>query len=694
MFHSETIQADGNLKYTLGPFGFKPRLTTFDQQGFPEAISSFTGNHIFDSFLSEFSTAGRDYVGALRVNFNPITDQYEYNYTPEPQGGYFGFDMAQVSENQVIGVNYGLIPQDFTKFILNNSRISPYVRFNHSQNLSFNGIDSNSFVQQQRAANYFVPDLSNQMDNTGEDRVFDLPENSEPPAPAAVAFVKCELDENFYMPPKRATNNRGQLIEGSNGLYRVDVHGGSTTRLDKLTPPQKKFVCASGVDETGDTYTSGVWIDVPRPPTSIFSPNSTTSGRASDYFFARDINGLIRTSLQDLDTNNVYALITLPGRISATKESRFRDSIVQEVNAAMLKHLLTMDVVRIPEFNEPARADGAPTVVFNGDVSLQVAYNIALEKTINYSLHNRLSFASPSPVYPDLVVIPLMSRERCYGPWSSGAPINSGGKIEFIKDENLAPWNYAGYQLMNDAGILKASGTGPVLTQSERGGFVTPNIPFGVFIGKFLQNAGPLVTNISIDISEQGVKSTVKMDLYTVSFGKLQKQKEDAISSIGRERQKLTDERNALIRKGMAKNQTNVNYQLLYNRIKDISSSDGNLSLNSSLINGPSITHVVAGVDTDSNFTGGTFGSFGNNENNPPAMTNTRVDQSASMQSIDQLNDTANLMPNSIAAYSKFYNTGANTVSDRQIAFSREPHNNMPWTPQYNTYNQNLYNNE
>lgn len=684
MFYSEIIKSDDNFKYSEGPFGFKPRLTAFDTSPngqFYDMRSQFdVKNHFFEIFLDENNTIGQDFVGALKVNFNPITDQYEYNYTPEPQGGYFGFDMAQVSGNQVIGVNYGLIPQDFTKFILNNSRISPYVRFNHSQNLSFNGIDSSSFVQQQKLGNYFIPDLSNQMDNTGDNKVFDLPENSEPPDPHAVAFVKCELDENFYMPPKRERDSDGKLKQGHNGLYDVKTHAVTATKLDKRNPPQKKFVCMSSVDSAGNTVSSGVWIDVPQPSGNIFFPEpsgdkKTESVIAKDHFFIRDSVGVIKTSLQDLDTNHVYALITLPGRISATKESRFRDSIVQEVNAVMLKHLLTMDVVRIPEFNAPTTITGFPTVVISGDVSLQVAYNIALEKTINYSLHNRLSFASPSPVYPDLVVIPLMSRERCYGPWNSKSIIDSGGKTEFIKDENLAPWNYAGYQLMNDAGVLKASGTGPVLTQSERGGFVTPNIPAGVFIGKFLENAGPLVTNISIDISEQGIKSTVKMDLYTVSFGKLQKQKEDAISSIGRERQKLTDERNALIRKGMAKNQTNVNYQLLYNNIKNISKSQGSLTLNSNII-GPSMTHLVAGVDINSDFADG----------------DSMFEQSTSIQSVDQINDTANLMPNSVAAYSKYYNAASNALSDKQIAFSREPHNNMPWTPQYNTHNQNLYN--
>ena len=49
------------------------------------------------------------------------------------------------------------------------------------------------------------------------------------------------------------------------------------------------------------------------------------------------------------------------------------------------------------------------------------------------------------------------------------------------------------------------------------------------------------------------------MDLYTSSFGKLQKQKEGNIAQMTRERQKLTDQRNNAIRRGMGKALSNKN---------------------------------------------------------------------------------------------------------------------------------------
>lgn len=59
-----------------------------------------------------------------------------------------------------------------------------------------------------------------------------------------------------------------------------------------------------------------------------------------------------------------------------------------------------------------------------------------------------VSESSPSPVYPDMVAIPLMSMERCYGPWLSTSVVDQGadprvrysdigGKIEFVKKKHL-----------------------------------------------------------------------------------------------------------------------------------------------------------------------------------------------------------------------------------------------------------------
>ena len=239
---------------------------------------------------------------------------------------------------------------------------------------------------------------------------------------------------------------------------------------------------------------------------------------------------------------------------------------------------MTQDVVRHPDFIIPPPKVNKPEDVDCNSLSLaDITYETVTraqkeQQKILRGLslaQNKINYTSPSPIYPDIVALPLMSWERCYGPWQSANVLNVeadprirysdiGGKVEFVKDENLAPWNFAGYQLLNEAGALKAQLSNSLLLFSERGGFVYADYPSGIGLAKHLQDEGPLVTSIGVDVGTNGLKTTVKMDLYTSRFGKLQKQKEMAISQVSRERQKIIDQNNAAIRRGLGKGQANM----------------------------------------------------------------------------------------------------------------------------------------
>ena len=82
-------------------------------------------------------------------------------------------------------------------------------------------------------------------------------------------------------------------------------------------------------------------------------------------------------------------------------------------------------------------------------------------------------------------------------------------------------------QLLNEAGKIQANFSNSLLLFSERGGFVIPDAPTGIAIATALKVdaiwQGPLITSLSVDVGQGGVKTTVKMDLYTAQFGKLQK---------------------------------------------------------------------------------------------------------------------------------------------------------------------------
>lgn len=554
--------------YEFGPFGFKPRAINtvpgyeysqpflahvlLEQQLIP---SQNYGGKMAASFLKEKTYPySKTLNGALDIHFNPINEQYEYNYIPEPQGGYIEFDLlANISQNRSLAINQGLAPIDLTYFVKNN-RLGAYVRFDNSQDLGFEGINSEDFTQQTMEGSYLVSDISSTLDNLSSAE-FSLPNIGVPSTTRkpSIAFVKCEVDEKLYMPPKSI-------------IYNFSVH--ATQVIDKGVYPdgtrQRLNPNTCECEDLLDYYTSHY---IPKP-----SKGQVVTIRD----FIRDINtGYYKTSINDLDTNNVYALITLPNQIVPLADKRFQDGYLSNINSHQYKHLLTMDVVKLPEFNKPAFKNKPPTNFMQefgnsfSPATISAALNARSQslRSLQFGLPQRIQAAAPSPVFPNLVVLPLRSTERCYGPWVSnqldvqGQVYNNiAGRVEFVKDENLAPWNFNGYDLMNSAGILQARFSNSLLLQSERGGFVIPEAPSGIYLGKFLSDRGPLVTNISIDISDAGVRTTYKMDLYTSSFGKLAKQKQEQIANISRERQKLKDERNALIRKGLAKHQV-INIQ-------------------------------------------------------------------------------------------------------------------------------------
>jgi hypothetical protein len=573
----------GLPKHTQGPFGFKPRCI---DQNFACSIPTPANNGM--SFLSsEINNTQLQYNGALKVNYNPISEKFEYNYAPTNIGGFFPFNLCPnilsrqsarglSSSSKPFGMFSHIIPVDLTHFINEQGRVSPYVRFDNSQFLTFESFNAEDFVQEVVTNIGVVPDIASELDNTAGDvfHSFDAYNDIKNQTSKQVAFVKCSVDENFYMSPKTITK-------------RLPVHAQSYEQKSIKSIPSKIFIACSGLEDGVIVEGTGVYVDSMRFTHNIFKPGGPGQGVdiidfVTEYSPDMPNTNLISGLEHNLNTSNVYALITLPNRVVPTKDARFRDGPMQEANGTMFKHYMTMDTVKgLEGFDKPSFSAGPDTnLVHNSNASANtrvqawMAARKAVQNTVFFGLPGLVQFNMPSPVYPDLVALPLMSNERCYGPWISSkldpqAVVNIGGKVEFIKDENLSPWNYCGYDLMNQAGVLQASFSNSLLLASERGGFTLPGLPpsGGPSLCTQLVAGGPLVTNIQISVSTGGIKTTYQMDLYTASFGKLQKQKQDEISKMSRERQKLRDERNALIRNGLGKGLTSRNYKDDYDKM-------------------------------------------------------------------------------------------------------------------------------
>ena len=551
---------------------------------------------------SDLTPYGSGYTnGALKCNFNPMSEKWEHNYQPEPQGGFFDFKLfdrnLKAEELQLLfSAQKGLLPAVtqtmlapalMDKILSDGNRVKCYARYDHSQHLDFSNVSLGPVEQQnQDSFGSIIPDVMETLPNLRPDitqslnniqqRLQDDKDGGR--QKRSVAFVQCEIDERFYMAPKH--------LGGEAVVWAEDF-------TVNLAPTPYEIVY---VDGTGTNVGCKVPKEVKRRPIPSFGvkdgganspqfPYNKHRVRWDDFErrYSNTHKGwIIDTAEKDLDPEHVYALITVPGRITPTVDKRYVDGPLKSINGVSIANAMTEDVVKIKEFEKPGIPRGAGVIIDCADPDLDLTFKdisraiqaqrdamkgISLSSNGDNSI---LAFTSPSPIYPDVVALPLMSLERCYGPWISSKLdaemlrggqnrfSELGGKVEFHKEEELAPWNFAGYQLMNESARVKTKFSNSLMLLSERGSFSYADAPIDVSLARALQNSGPLVTSISVSVGDS-IKTSVKLDLYTSQFGKLQKQKELAISQIGRERQKIIDQNNLMKRRGIGKGAANMN---------------------------------------------------------------------------------------------------------------------------------------
>ena len=738
-----TVPPVTNPKVIKGPYGFKPLpkgsgMSNISEE-FDDAFKSGVLANSVSGTLSDslkYTTAEDvsdepydDYRGAFEFNYNPFSNLIETNYKPEPQGGFYKRDVYKDIYDEETGVNQSLlatrgglplgvkqklIPNIISKFTSDNGRINAYVRFDNSQYLSFDGISQNDLVQSVIENGKFVPDLVYNLDNLNDNNTDftrfynkndDENENkTDKPLKPQVAFLKCSVEDKIYFSPA--------IEEIEVNVYGRKVKDERLITLPKqvLDPETDELVYTHGYqlknykpDPSGDGDFSSRIKDFVRKTEKNANGEVVFSGIVEDNLYIAPSGKFILTPEPLINKSEAYALITLPGRISPTKDARFRDGPYQLMQPETIKHFLTMDVVKdVNGFEEPVFISDPPDILDTENdeekctstkyQNAKQLYKTVLDK-MQYALPQAVDLALPSPVIPDLVVLPLTSTERFYGPWISSEVDNRnddqkksgvdalprykdlGGAIEFVKDENLAPWNYFGYSKLNEAGKLRSVFANSLLLLSERGGFVVPDAPSGLTLGRELKDAGPLVTNISVNISPQGIKTTTQLDLYTVSFGKLQKQKEAEISRSSRERKKLSDERNSLIRKGLGKSQSDVNYAKLQKEFND------QIKMFESLIDKSTNAKLIPATELVATVKSQTMDRFKPGPNGEVAskVEAKRTGVDTAMQTKDALGEAGEKFPTFGAANKSYYNSAGGDLGKIYTPASMEPyHQNMP----------------
>lgn len=629
----------------LTPFGFPTRKTNSN----PNSLSVYGVDEELPSTdptsVDSLFERSKPHNGALKVNKNVIANKYEFNYTPEPLGGY----PSVASWNHLDAL--GLKPKDRTAITGENGRIKPYVIYDHSEELDFSKVSKEDYTQQTNGEGFVTKvDYAHTFENSSDASsdingasILNAPThdgNASSNKTPTRAYVACTVENKLYMPPKFTTKSLTYYGKATSTRIKKKPIRYTDSSVD---PPEEK------------TFEPGVVLR--------YSPTDGAAGEIGDvsymdldYLFTD--NGNLQTPAPSFkyNTNHVYALITIPNRIQSSITSRYRTS--QSHSKQGLYHTLLADVC--PLFDDPAPGEKGNIKTLKwgvGEEAISKAgFDKAIEKTYSNLMTatpNHINVLSGSPIVPDFISLPLMSSERCYGPWMSSYGKGVGGNIEFVKDESLAPWNYAGYKFMNSTGKVKAAFGSSAQFTSERGSFTLATGPTGgLVLGKALADQGPLITTINMEISSAGVSTVYKMDLFTKSFGKLDKQKADHIAKMSRNQQKLIDERNALERKNMGKFATSDTIAEINKRMRERSREEGTAAFDSKKKKAPVKTFVSTGRDKDG-----------------------IVQTASSMLNNEQIADGAENMAVSAENQSRqYYNTVSASTEDMQVPASMEPH--------------------
>ena len=582
----------------------------------------------FIDALTQFEKDIEYSEGAFRATYNPVIDDWDFNYLPQGRGGWFDFS---IDTNGLR--DQALYPIDPEKLKTDGNRISPYVIYHNSQLLHFKGGSATSIIQELVAdekdgetnpkSRRKRMDACTVLDNVGTEQIqFDKPlslfakdnldkfdTNYTAMTKEHIAYLKCNVDEKLYFAPRFCTYENipvaacsFKLVETPPqeiNLLTEDV----IEQLDKEQIPYptgyeleqiKYLASAFSPDEPEETFKTSVnsieFIDTKYYTSYTTSGNKQVDQKTGTPALNSDkpeanpdsqpepsgelkkekTKCLIAQSKSSMNSEHIYALIKLPARPIPVYEKRFVDGPQNSRNPATVARIWNRDTIK---GGGPNRDFADPPALDMGIEEEKIKMISKVEKGQDTSYMNEvlplanpellIDFVHPSPVIPDIVAIPLLSKERCYGPWRSNAALATntaresgcnetymdiGGKVEYIKDENLSPWQFDGYDNMNKAGEIQVAFANNLMLFSERGNFTSPGIAKGVFIGRPLFQNSPIVDSISLDVSSDSIRTTVSMEIFSKKYGKTEKQRQEQLARLTREEKLRRQNRNRLIR--------------------------------------------------------------------------------------------------------------------------------------------------
>ena len=131
-----------------------------------------------------------------------------------------------------------------------------------------------------------------------------------------------------------------------------------------------------------------------------------------------------------------------------------------------------------------------------------------------------LSISVDIPGLPAAMTVPMRSTRITYGPWTNTNGFELG-KTEFIKDTEVAPWNFGSVATMDLAARLKVDNRQSKQLLAERGNIQIAGAPIVNLAGFLGGPSGPYITGIDCAVGSSGVTTTFNLQTFTPKFGNL-----------------------------------------------------------------------------------------------------------------------------------------------------------------------------
>jgi len=171
---------------------------------------------------------------------------------------------------------------------------------------------------------------------------------------------------------------------------------------------------------------------------------------------------------------------------------------------------------------------------------------------------------------PDAASVPMISNTDRYGPYGYQGP---SGPVAFQAADNIVPWNFGGYTVMDAAAAEQAQDGVTYMQVGEKGSITFVGSPrhrlgqeikssiesFANVAGQtvsvtvagntfsfqkfpmyqWIGDLGPSITSISISIGGQGVTTSYTLSTFSPTFGKMAKYNANRLSILGKNRQEI-----------------------------------------------------------------------------------------------------------------------------------------------------------